>query len=76
MEAGNFDLLWAKTPFGQKIKKIGWADPDQLFDLRNDPDEQHNLADHPECQQKMAEMKKHLSRYVQSIGRPFGEFGK
>lgn len=76
MEAGNFELLWKKTPFGQKTKKIGWADPDQLFDLRKDPNEQNNLYGNPEYVTVLKEMKQHLSGYVQSIGRPFGEFNQ
>ena len=75
MAAGNFKMLPEGSPFGQPTKKIGWADPDQLFDLRNDPNEQNNLAGNPEYRQKMNEMKAHLSRHVQAIGRPFGEFG-
>lgn len=74
MEAGNFELLWKKTPFGQDTKKIGWADPDQLFDLTKDPEEQNNLAGNPEYADVLKEMRAHLSGYVNSIGRPFGEF--
>ena len=75
--AGNFDLLWKKTPFGQVIKQdVGFADPDQLYYLKNDPDEQNNLAKDPKNRKIMDEMKKNLAAYVKSIGRPFGEFGE
>ena len=75
--AGNFDLLWKKTPFGQIIKQdVGFADPDQLYNLKSDPDEQNNLAKDPKNKKIMDEMKKSLSEYIKSIGRPFGEFGE
>ena len=77
MAAGNFELLWKKTPFGQAGKKdVGIADPDQLYDLRRDPNEKNNLAGNPEYQRIMNELRKDLSGYVKSIGRPFGEFGE
>ena len=60
MEAGNFELLWKKTPFGQDTKKIGWADPDQLFDLTKDPEEQNNLAGNPEYKSLMEKFARQL----------------
>ncbi|MDF7826929.1 sulfatase-like hydrolase/transferase [Pontiellaceae bacterium B12227] len=74
IDAGNFDRLWVKSPFGQTYKRNGFADPDQLFDLERDPKESKNLAMNPEYKKVLREMKEHLSGYVLSIGRPFGEF--
>ncbi|VGO19011.1 sulfatase family protein [Pontiella sulfatireligans] len=74
IDAGNFDRLWIKSPFGQTYKRFGFADPDQLFDLERDPMESKNIAMNPEYQKVLKEMKVYLSGYVNSIGRPFGEF--
>ena len=74
---GSFDLLWEKNPFGQARDNIGgMVDPDQLFDLRKDPDEIQNLAKNPEYEKVLKVMQAHLSDYVQTIGRPFGEFSE
>jgi len=49
-------------------------DVDQLYHIKNDPLELENLADGPAHRQKLEQMKKRLTEYLKSIGRPFGEF--
>lgn len=49
-------------------------DADQLYHIKNDPSELKNLADDPAHRQKLKQMKKLLTEYLKSMGRPFGEF--
>lgn len=72
-KAGAFKMLRNSSPFGQ-AKRIGFADPDQLYDLRSDPLEKKNLAKNPENKRYLEEMKSELSLYIKDLGRDFGEF--
>ena len=49
-------------------------DADQLYNVSKDPMELKNLAADPEHRQKLDQMKKLLTEYLQSMDRPFGEF--
>ncbi len=52
----------------------GFFEEDQLYDLRKDPLEMNNLAKNPEFAAQLAAMQQLLTPYLESIGRPFGEF--
>jgi arylsulfatase A-like enzyme len=52
----------------------GFFDYDQLYDLRKDPKEQRNLAADPRHDKKLKMMQGILKGYLESFGRPFGEF--
>ena len=49
-------------------------DIDQLYDLEKDPDEQNNLAKNPEYAQKLAAMKKTLTKQLKDQPGTFAEF--
>jgi arylsulfatase A-like enzyme len=70
---GAFKGLRNNSPFGQ-AKRIGIADPDQLYHLGKDPKEKNNLAHQPEQKEQLERMKRELSHYIQDLGRHFGEF--
>ena len=72
--AGNLDLLWKKTPFGQIKADVGCVDQDQLYDLRMDPNEETNVIGDPKNAEVVKIMRQYLAEVVQDIGRPFGEF--
>lgn len=50
------------------------ADPDQLYNLKDDMLEQHNLANDPRYADKLAEMKKLLAASLAPLPHAFGEF--
>jgi arylsulfatase A-like enzyme len=52
----------------------GFWDANQLYDLQADPGELTNLAAHPKYTDQQQSLRKTLTGYIQSIGRPFGEF--
>jgi len=52
----------------------GFWDEDQLYHLKKDPGEMINLAYDPDFSSQLEEMKGLLSRDINEMGRPFGEF--
>jgi arylsulfatase A-like enzyme len=55
-------------------RNAGFFDYDQLYDLRKDPKEQQNLAADPRHSKRLKMMQGILKSYLDSFGRPFGEF--
>ena len=53
------------------LKHYNYFEPDQLYNLDNDPDELINLARDPKYADKLAEMKKHLKKYLATFDHPF-----
>jgi arylsulfatase A-like enzyme len=52
----------------------GFWDGDQLYDLQDDPEEMNNLASNSEFASQLQHMRQLLTKDLQAIGRPFGEF--
>ena len=49
-------------------------DYDQLYNVKRDAKERQNLAGNPNYSKRLADMRRMLKKYLESFGRPFGEF--
>ena len=47
---------------------------DQFYNLKNDPKEMDSLIGHPEYTSMIKDMKKELTKVLQTMSRPYGEF--
>lgn len=64
-----------RTGIGTRgARNPGFFDYDQLYDLRKDSKEQRNLAADPRHSKGLKMMQGILKGYLESFGRPFGEF--
>ncbi|MFC2115923.1 sulfatase [Bacteroidota bacterium] len=52
----------------------GFWDEDQLYNLLEDPQEMNNLAYDPEFSVELMKMKELLTKDIEKLGRPYGEF--
>ena len=52
----------------------GFWDEDQLYNLTEDPQEMNNLAYDPEFSVELLKMKEVLTKDLEKLGRPYGEF--
>ncbi len=59
------------------MRNKNYADPDQLYNLKDDPDEQNNLAKDKKYAGQLKKMKAVMKKYLKTFpDRPYGEFTK